>query len=181
MSLAAYKGGDIGEDECCQRNDRPQAATGPVTERTGPDCLPELVLGLGARRDRAPAVGVGEPQPPNWTTAARWNWTLSEVRSARTVADMTVITHTEQPGLARYRDALRTPGVLGFAIPGVVGRMPMAMLSLALVMLLAAVTGSYGIAGAVSAAGALAYAGASCWAARACWMRRSRWRASRTS
>jgi MFS family permease len=62
-------------------------------------------------------------------------------------------------GLGRYREALRTPGALGFAIPGVVGRMPMAMLSLALVILLTAITGSYGIAGAVSAVAALAYAG----------------------
>ncbi len=61
-------------------------------------------------------------------------------------------------GLARYRDALRAPGALAFAIPGVVGRMPMAMLSLAQVMLLSAVTGSYAIAGSVSAAGAVLYA-----------------------
>ena len=65
---------------------------------------------------------------------------------------------TAGSGLARYRDTLRTPGALAFAIPGVVGRMPMAMLSLALVMLVTAVTGSYGIAGAVSATGALLYA-----------------------
>jgi MFS family permease len=76
---------------------------------------------------------------------------------------MTVIAPTEQPGragsgLARYREVLATPGALAFAIPGVVGRMPMAMLSLALVILLAAVTGSYGIAGAVAATAALAYA-----------------------
>ena len=69
-------------------------------------------------------------------------------------------------GLARYREALRTPGVLGFAIPGVVGRMPMAMLSLALVILLTAVTGSYGIAGAVSAIAALLYAAVTPFAAR---------------
>jgi MFS family permease len=73
---------------------------------------------------------------------------------------MTTITQEEHAtvdgsGLARYRDVLRTPGALAFAIPGVVGRMPMAMLSLALVMLVAAATGSYGIAGAVSAVGAL--------------------------
>ncbi len=67
-------------------------------------------------------------------------------------------TGTAGSGLGRYRDVLRTPGALAFAIPGVVGRMPMAMLSLALVMLVTAVTGSYGIAGAVSAAGAVLYA-----------------------
>jgi hypothetical protein len=61
-------------------------------------------------------------------------------------------------GLTRYRAVLRTPASLAFAIPGVIGRMPMAMLSLAQVMLLSAVTGSYGIAGSVSAAGAVLYA-----------------------
>ena len=76
---------------------------------------------------------------------------------------MTVIAEAEHiqeagSGLARYRDVLRTPGALGFAIPGVVGRMPMAMLSLALVILISAVTGSYALAGSVSAAGAVAYA-----------------------
>jgi MFS family permease len=84
---------------------------------------------------------------------------------------MTAITHARLAGaggsgLARYREALRTPGALGFAIPAVVGRMPMAMLSLALVILLTAVTGSYGIAGAVSAAAALLYAAVTPFAAR---------------
>ncbi|HEX9357928.1 MAG TPA: MFS transporter [Streptosporangiaceae bacterium] len=86
---------------------------------------------------------------------------------------MAVITHTQElqagaaaSGLARYRDALRTPGALAFAVPGVVGRMPMAMLSLALVMLVTAVTGSYGIAGAVSGAGAVLYAAVTPRAAR---------------
>ena len=84
---------------------------------------------------------------------------------------MTAITHARPAGpagsgLARYREALRTPGALAFAIPGVVGRMPMAMLSLALVILLTAVTGSYGIAGAISAAAALLYAAVTPFAAR---------------
>jgi hypothetical protein len=72
---------------------------------------------------------------------------------------MTVTTQpAEGSGFGRYRAVLRTPGALAFAIPGVVGRMPMATLSLAQVMLVTAVTGSYGIAGAVSASGALLYA-----------------------
>jgi predicted MFS family arabinose efflux permease len=84
---------------------------------------------------------------------------------------MTAITQAQQApaagsGLARYREALRTPGALAFAVPGVVGRMPMAMLSLALVILLTAVTGSYGIAGAVSATAALLYAAVTPLAAR---------------
>lgn len=84
---------------------------------------------------------------------------------------MTAITHSEQAapansGLTMYRDVLRTPGAVAFAIPGVVGRMPMGMLSLALVILLTAVTGSYGIAGAVSAVAALLYAVVTPFAAR---------------
>ena len=84
---------------------------------------------------------------------------------------MTAITHagparTDGSGLARYRDVLRSPGALAFAVPGLVGRMPMAMLSLALVILLTAVTGSYGTAGAVSATAALAYAAVTPVAAR---------------
>jgi len=84
---------------------------------------------------------------------------------------MTAIAHARPAGpagsgLARYREALRTPGALAFAIPGVVGRMPMAMLSLALVILLTAVTGSYGIAGAISATAALLYAAVTPFAAR---------------
>lgn len=84
---------------------------------------------------------------------------------------MTAITHEQRAatagsGLVRYWATLRTPGALAFAIPGVIGRMPMAMLSLALVILIRAVTGSYGIAGAVSAAAALAYAAVTPFAAR---------------
>lgn len=66
----------------------------------------------------------------------------------------------------RYRQVLGTPGALAFAVPGVVGRLPNGMLSLALLFLLTAVTGSYGIAGAVSAGAALAYAAATPIAAR---------------
>jgi len=60
--------------------------------------------------------------------------------------------------MTTYLAVLRTPGALRFALPGLVGRLPMGMLSLAIVMLVAATTGRYGLAGAVSAVGALAYA-----------------------
>lgn len=84
---------------------------------------------------------------------------------------MTTLTEERQTaaagsGLARYRDVLRAPGAMAFALPGVVGRMPMGMLSLALVMLVTAVTGSYAIAGAVSAVGAVLYAAVTPRAAR---------------
>lgn len=86
---------------------------------------------------------------------------------------MTAITHQQRtaaagadPGFVRYLETLRTPGALAFAIPGVIGRMPNGMLSLGLVVLLTADTGSYGIAGAVSATAALAYAAVTPCAAR---------------
>jgi hypothetical protein len=49
---------------------------------------------------------------------------------------MTAITGNQRAaaagaGLARCRQALGIQGALAFAIPGVIGRMPMAMLSLA--------------------------------------------------
>jgi MFS family permease len=47
---------------------------------------------------------------------------------------------------------------LQFAVPGIIGRMPMGMLSIAQVMLIVSVTGRYGIAGIVSAAGAVLFA-----------------------
>jgi len=73
---------------------------------------------------------------------------------------MTAITQPKQagPGLHRYSAVLRTPGALQFVIPGIVGRMPMGMLSIAQVMLIVSVTGRYGTAGVVSAAGAVLFA-----------------------
>src|SRR5262249_49154534 len=72
----------------------------------------------------------------------------------------------EASGCARYRAALPPPGALSFAVPGVIGRLPMGMFSLAQVMLVVAVTGRYGVAGAVSALGALAFAAVTPYAAR---------------
>src|SRR5258708_38294626 len=73
---------------------------------------------------------------------------------------MTAITQPQHasPGLQRYAAVLRTRGVLQFAIPGFIGRMPMGMLSIAQVMLIVSVTGRYGTAGVVSAAGAVLFA-----------------------
>jgi MFS family permease len=72
---------------------------------------------------------------------------------------MTAITQPRGgTGLGRYADVLRTPGALRFAIPGVIGRMPNGMLSIAQVMLVVSVTGRYGTAGMVASAGAVGYA-----------------------
>ena len=58
----------------------------------------------------------------------------------------------------RYAAVLRTPGALQFVIPGIIGRMPMGMLSIAQVMLIVSVTGRYGTAGVASAAGTVLFA-----------------------
>ncbi|GAA1503162.1 MFS transporter [Sphaerisporangium rubeum] len=50
------------------------------------------------------------------------------------------------------------PGVRGFVVAGFVGRMPMSMLGIGVVLLVSALTGSYATAGAVSAAVSVAFA-----------------------
>jgi MFS family permease len=57
-----------------------------------------------------------------------------------------------------YLEVLRLPGALGFSATGFVARMPMSMFGLGTVLLIAAVTGRYGVAGAVAAAGSVGYA-----------------------
>jgi len=54
--------------------------------------------------------------------------------------------------LRRYGDLLRTPGVLRIALPSLVGRLPIGMLTLLFVLVVAAGTGSYGAAGLATAA-----------------------------
>ncbi len=57
-----------------------------------------------------------------------------------------------------YLRLLRIPGAWGFVAAGFVGRMPMSMLGLGIVLLVSAMTGRYGPAGAVAATGAICYA-----------------------
>lgn len=59
-----------------------------------------------------------------------------------------------------YRDVLTRPKALRFVAAGFVGRMPMAMMNLAILLLLAALTGSYGTAGTAAATSAIGYAAA---------------------
>jgi predicted MFS family arabinose efflux permease len=54
--------------------------------------------------------------------------------------------------LSPYRDVLATPGAKLWSVAGFVARLPMSMVTLAIVLLIAGRTGSYGLAGAVSAA-----------------------------
>jgi MFS family permease len=60
-----------------------------------------------------------------------------------------------------YRQLLSVPGARVFVAAGFVGRMSMSMIGIGIVLMVSAVTGSYGIAGGVSATCALAYAAGS--------------------
>ncbi|TDD70854.1 MFS transporter [Actinomadura rubrisoli] len=57
-----------------------------------------------------------------------------------------------------YRELLSVPGARLFVAAGFVGRMSMSMVGIGIVLLVSAVTGSYGIAGAVTATLCVAYA-----------------------
>src|SRR5215468_4674740 len=63
-----------------------------------------------------------------------------------------------KPPANPYLQILRLPGALAFSASGFLARMPMAMFSLGTVLLIAAVTGRYGLAGLVAAAGSVSYA-----------------------
>jgi MFS family permease len=57
-----------------------------------------------------------------------------------------------------YLQLLRIRGAAGFCAAGILGRMPMSMYGLGTVLLIAALTGRYGLAGVVAAAGSVGYA-----------------------
>src|SRR6516225_6966045 len=57
-----------------------------------------------------------------------------------------------------YVEVLRLPGALGFSGAGFIAQMPMSMFGLGTVLLIAALTGRYGLAGVVAAAGSVGYA-----------------------
>lgn len=54
--------------------------------------------------------------------------------------------------LNRYRDLLALPGAIGFVVPGLIARFPIAMRPLGTLLLVLELTGSYRLAGATSAA-----------------------------
>src|SRR5947209_3456397 len=60
--------------------------------------------------------------------------------------------------LLPYAEIFRIPGAWRFSAAGLIGRMPMAMFGLGIVLLISAETGKYGVAGAVAAAGSFGYA-----------------------
>ncbi len=57
-----------------------------------------------------------------------------------------------------FLEVLARPGALPFSAAGFLGRMPMSMFGLGTVLLIASVTGRYGLAGFVAAAGSVGYA-----------------------
>jgi MFS family permease len=59
---------------------------------------------------------------------------------------------------SRYREIFRIPGARGFSAASFVGRMPMSMVGLGVILVVSAATGKYAIAGAVAAVGSLCYA-----------------------
>ena len=65
-----------------------------------------------------------------------------------------------------YLGVLRIPGALRFSVAGAVGRVPMSMFGLGTLLLIASLTGRYGVAGLVSSAGAIGYAVSSALTAR---------------
>ncbi|RBM16660.1 MFS transporter [Streptomyces sp. PT12] len=61
-------------------------------------------------------------------------------------------------GLRVYRQVFAVPGARGFIAASMIGRLPMATLSLSIVLLVTHVTDSYATAGAIASGGALCYA-----------------------
>ncbi|MFD1933842.1 MFS transporter [Nonomuraea mangrovi] len=57
-----------------------------------------------------------------------------------------------------YRGLFNTPGVKGFVFAGFIGRMPMSMLGIGIVLLISLITGSYATAGAVAAVTNISFA-----------------------
>src|SRR5258708_17307817 len=66
---------------------------------------------------------------------------------------VTQVREREQRRGNPFREVLARPGALRFSAAGFVGRMPMSMFGLGTVLLIASVTGRYGLARIVAAAG----------------------------
>jgi MFS family permease len=64
---------------------------------------------------------------------------------------------SEQRG-SPFLEVLARPGAIRFSAAGFIGRMPMSMFGLGTVLLIAAMTGRYGLAGIVAGAGSVGYA-----------------------
>ena len=83
---------------------------------------------------------------------------MTQVRTGREGRDRRERPSGSRLGRNSYVQLLRTPGALAFSAAGFVGRMSMSMYGLGTVLLIALLTGGYGIAGTVAAAGSVGYA-----------------------
>ena len=80
------------------------------------------------------------------------------VTARRTVDDTPAQSQARPPARVGYGTLLRTPGARRFLLPAFAARLPFAMLSLGIVLLVRDTYGSYGTAGAVAAVSAVAQA-----------------------
>src|SRR5258708_10457947 len=71
---------------------------------------------------------------------------------------MAQVREREQGSGNPFYAVLARPGALRFSAAGFLGRMPMSMFGLGTVLLIASVTGRYGLAGTVAAVGSVGYA-----------------------
>jgi len=71
---------------------------------------------------------------------------------------VTQVRERNRRGTNPYLDVLARPGALRFSAAAYAGRMPMSMFGLGTLLLIASVTGRYGLAGFVAAAGSVGYA-----------------------
>lgn len=83
---------------------------------------------------------------------------MTQVRTGRSGRERPERRRGATPSHNPYLVLLRTPGALAFSAAGFVGRMPMSMYGLGTVLLIALLTGRYGMAGTVAAAGSVGYA-----------------------
>lgn len=83
---------------------------------------------------------------------------MTQVRTGREGPDRREHRSGSRIGRNPYLQLLRTPGALAFSSAAFVGRMSMSMYGLGTVLLIALLTGRYGMAGTVAAAGSVGYA-----------------------
>jgi MFS family permease len=83
---------------------------------------------------------------------------MTQVRTGRRGRDRRERRSGSPVSRNQYLQLLRLPGALAFSAAGFVGRMSMSMYGLGTVLLIALLTGRYGMAGTVAAAGSVGYA-----------------------
>ena len=133
---------------------------------------------ISSRPINRPIIAIHPNPVPGWfegrrvqlrraLAAYRQDAQTAEIGSQAEVAG--VVTQVREQGQRRgnpFLDVLARPGALRFSAAGFVGRMPMSMFGLGTILLIASVTGRYGLAGIVAAAGSVGYAACAPLAAR---------------